>query len=291
MPSSRDIKRRIQSVKSTQQITKAMKMVSAAKLYKSQRSVLASKPYSKQLLRLFAKLSRISDGKTQIKLLEQREIKKTAIVLVTGNRGLAGGFNHTLIKLALAQGDDNCEYIAVGSRGRDALLSAGRTVANSFCEIRDIVAFSDVEQIGELIVSSYESEKYDCIKVVYQKFISPGKQEPFVMTLLPISVDEILSEEQDTAENSGQSAEEYIFEGDQQEILETLSKKYVYNSIMQAVLESKTGEHIARMIAMNSATDNASEMIKQLQMDYNRSRQTAVTREIAEISGSANAVM
>lgn len=287
MACARDIKRRIQSVKSTQKITKAMKMVSAAKLYKSQKNVLTSKPYSEQLLRLFSKISRISGKENNIKLLQKREIKNTLVLLVTGNRGLAGGFNHNLVQKALSERNENTKFVAVGSKGRDALLNAGCSVPNSFCEIKDIVTYADIEKIGELVVSSYENEQYDCVKVIYQKYISAGRQEPCIRTLLPLS-ENVLCTENNT---EIQTEEEYIFEGDEREILETLSKKYIYNSIMQAVMETKTGEHIARMIAMNSATDNASKIIKRLQMDYNRSRQTAITSEIAEIISSANAVM
>lgn len=287
MPCARDIKRRIQSIKSTQQITKAMKMVSAAKLYKSQKYVLAKKPYSEQLHRLFSKLIRISGKEENIKLLQRREINNTAVLLVTGNRGLAGGFNHNLVRIALSERSGNTEFIAVGSKGRDALISAGCPIADSFCDIGDFVTFKDVRAIGDLVLSAYESGKYDCIKLVYHKFISAGRQEPCLVTLLPISADVFDDGHSEELEHG----DEYIFEGDALEILDNLSKKYVYNSILQAVMESKTGEHIARMIAMNSATDNASEMMKQLKMDYNRSRQAAITREIAEISNNANAVL
>ena len=285
MPGVREIKRRIQSVKSTRQITKAMKMVSAAKLYKSQKNVLAARPYSEKLQELFSKLSFCSKDGAALPLLGKRDIKHTAVILVTGNRGFVGGFNHTLTQMALAENNGETEFIAVGSKGRDVLISQGCIVKHEYCSIKDVVSYEDVAPLGDLIVSSYEGGQFDCVKIIYQKFLSAGKQEPTVSTLLPISNEKPGTPIDDEYYNP---LEEYIFEGDSLEILNNLSKKYVYNTLLQAIMECKTSEHIARMTAMNSSTDNATEMMKKLQMDYNRSRQAAITREIAEISGCTN---
>ena len=283
MSSARDIKRRIQSVKNTQHITKAMKMVSAAKLYKSQKAVLAARPYSKKLHNLLAKIASTAP-ETSLILMQKRPVHKVAVVLVTGNRGLAGGFNGTLIKRAM-EAADGCghevEYIAVGSKGRDFLARQGKKIVSQYCEIGDTVAFSDVKPIGDFIVSAYEQGSYDQVIIVYQAFLSAGHQEPRAIDLLPVSL---------TDEQESQTTTDYLYEGRSEELLQLLAPKYVYSTLFQMVMESKTSEHVARMTAMSAATDNAADMLDQLQLDFNRSRQAAITREISEIISGVNAL-
>lgn len=284
MSCAKEMKTRIQSIKSTQQITKAMKMVSAAKLYKAQRQVLAAKPYSMQLQHLLARLLKISSEDAQIALLQDRPVQHTAVILITGNRGLVGGFHHNLIKAALSLKDETTQFIAVGKKGRDGLVKAGCTVAESFCGIGDSVTFEDIQPLGHYILEAYQRGQYDSVKVVYQKYISSGCQQPCVTSLLPIMPQTV---EEDTDE-SRYAPQEYIFEGELREILDALAEKYVYKNILQAAMETKTSEHIARMLCMNTATDNAGEMLKKLQIDYNRARQAAITSEIAEISSNTD---
>jgi len=282
MPNARALRRRIQSVKSTQQITRAMKVVSAAKLYRAQKNALAAKPYARQLKALFARLVAQTED-ADLPLLQKREIKRTLVILITGNRGLAGGFNNALIRRALLEQGDSTSYIAFGSKGRDALVSAGCTVTASYCQTNDRLLPVEAEKLGQQVIALFESGACDCVKLVYQQFLSAGSQMPNTDTLLPVQTV--------SNDSEGDFTGDCLFEGGRREILEAVARRYVCSGILQAVMESSAGEHLARMLAMSAATDNASDMIRRLQMDYNRSRQAAVTQEIAEISGCANAVM
>lgn len=284
MPSTREIKRRMQSVKNTKQITEAMKMVSAAKLYKSQKMMLSAKPFSEYLNKLLNKLGGAAQGKDVPPLLQRPEVKNKVVVLITGSRGFAGGFNHALINKALSMSGENVSFVCIGSKGYEALLSAGCKILKYFEHVGDTVELANAKEIGRFVMDGFAAGDFEQVELIYQKYYSAGTQVPSRVMLLPMC-----SEGEASAEDFD-IQDEYYFEGEMQEILQSLCEKYVYTTIMQVLMESKTGEHIARMVAMTSATDNAAEMLKRLQVDYNRSRQAAVTKEIAEISGCANAM-
>lgn len=284
MPSTRDIKRRMQSVKNTKQITEAMKMVSAAKLYKSQKMMLAAKPFFEYLNVLLNKLGGAAQGDDVPPLLQRSELKNKVVVLITGSRGFAGGFNHALINEALSQVSENVAFVCIGSKGYEMLSSAGCKILKYFDKLGDTEDLADAKKIAQFLIDGYVAGNFEQVEIIYQKYYSAGTQVPGRVKLLPLCDEAIAKDENFKVQD------EYIFEGEMQGILQSLCEKYVYTTIMQVLMESKTGEHIARMVAMTSATDNAAEMLKSLQIDYNRSRQAAVTKEIAEISGCANAM-
>ncbi|MGF7183928.1 F-type H+-transporting ATPase subunit gamma [Desulfitispora alkaliphila] len=282
MAGMRDIKRRIRSVKNTQQITKAMKMVSAAKLRKAQERVVAARPFKSKLEEVLKRLVAVS-GEIDHPLIQVREPQKAAYVVVTADKGLCGGYNSNLIKLAhkqVEQSEIPAEVVAVGRKGRDFFRRKEKRIGHEFINIGEEINIELARQVTRAVTNMYESGEYDQIYLVYTEFMTAIQQQPVVKKLLPI----------DPPEDEGEDAGDYIFEPSAEEVLNTLLPRYVENVVYQALLEAKASEHGARMTAMGSATDNAAEMIEKLTLSYNRARQAAITREISEIVGGAEAL-
>ena len=194
MPCTKDIQRRIQSVRNTQQITRAMKMISAAKLYRAQKKLLEAKPYSEELKRVFSVLCSLKGARSAAPFAA-REIKRTLVIAVTGDRGMAGGFNIALSKLAQREKSDSTVFATVGRKGRDALKQADCTVVREFCGVKDSVSFADTVDISSYVLQGYESGEFDCVKIVYQRYVSSGRQEPAIILLLPVSAEADAEEE------------------------------------------------------------------------------------------------
>lgn len=282
MAGMRDIKRRIRSVKNTQQITKAMKMVAAAKLRKAQERVIMARPYKGKLKEVLGRLAGAS-ADAEHPLLQKRETKKVAYVVVTADRGLCGGYNANVIRranLEVQKSTVDADLVTVGKKGRDFFKRKGLNIANQFLGLGEEISMADAQRLADYLVRSYEEGQYDEVYLVYTEFITAMRQQPVVAKLLPI--DPPVEQQSDDTE--------YIYEPDGQEVLNALLPRYVSNQVYQALLEAKASEHGARMTAMGSATDNAAEMIGKLTLTYNRARQAAITREISEIVGGANAL-
>lgn len=282
MPSMRDIKRRIKSVKNTQQITKAMKMVAAAKLRKAQEKVLAARPYSRRLGDVLGRLASASAGVSH-PLLEVRETKKVGYVVVTADRGLCGGFNANILRLSNAemkQHSQDVSMIAVGRKSRDFFRRIGRKIDTEFIGLGDEMSFSQAKDIAQAVVKAYTEGVYDEVYLVYSEFVSAMTQRPTVTKLLPL----------ETPEETKESQALYIYEPSAEAILFDLLPKYLETTIYRALLESKASEMGAKMTAMSSATDAATDMIGKLTLSFNRARQAAITREISEIVGGAAAL-
>lgn len=289
MSSSREIKRRIQSVKSTQQITKAMKVVSAAKLHKTQAAALAARPYTKKLTQVIRHIAENAQD-VQNPLMKRRPCQKAAIILVTGNKGLAGGFNGNLIRLAMSLAKEkypccSVDFIPIGSKGRDFLRSHEKSMPAEFIKISDVPKSGETRPAAELVMEGFIAGAYDAVDIVYQAFLSPGHQEPRVRPLLPLVFDFPAA-----AKGEKKVHYDYIFEPDAAGVLDALIPMYINNAVFQSVLETKAGEFVARLVAMSAATDNAEKMINALVLSYNRSRQAAITKELAEIMGGAEAL-
>lgn len=281
MAGVRDIRRRIRSVSNMQQITKAMKMVAAAKLRRAQEKVIASRPYAKQIQDV---LSRLVQAQTEAShpLLEKRPVKKIGYILVTSDRGLCGGFNANLIRMTRTileeQSEAETGLVAVGRKGSDYFGRRKVEILSRFTGLGDNPDFNQARKITSEIIGLYTSGELDEVYLVYSKFISVLTQEPTLVKLLPIEPAE---------ENSGS---DYIFEPSPQEMLEKLLPNYLESQVFSALLESKASEQGARMTAMDSATENAKEMIDSLTLVMNRARQAAITKEISEIVGGAAAL-
>lgn len=287
MPSLKDIKKRIGTVKNTRQITKAMKMVSAAKLRRAQDAVVASRPYSDKIYDVLSSLALREDAEAH-PLLEERGKGRALVVLMTADRGLCGGFNSNISKAAERfirqnnEGFDALDLMIVGRKGNELLKRRlGDSIVKVYENITGSINYATAQLLGQEIVDSYESEKYDAVFLVYNAFRSAISQDVTFDQLLPVVPKEV-EEETHVAD--------YIYEPGCGEVLDQLLPKYVEVRIFRGLLESVASEHGARMSAMDSASKNASEMIDKLTLQYNRARQAAITKELMEIISGAESI-
>ncbi len=293
MPSLKDIRGRIGSVRNIAQITRAMEMVAASRMKRAQDAILAARPYSDELR---AALSRVAAvvGEEVHPLLARRPVKRVALIMITTDRGLAGSLNANAIRAALrwtqqkmgsGDGDTRVEVeaITIGRKGRDGLRRAGIPIAAHFQQLGDRPSFSDVTPIARLVTEDFLEGRYDEIDVAYSTFISTLTQRPEITPLLPI-----VSPEQ--AEGAEVENDEYLFEPSPEAVLSRLLPHYVAIDLYRAVLENQASEQSARMIAMRNSTDNANELIEDLTLVYNKTRQATITREMIEIASGAEAL-
>ncbi|WP_395617749.1 ATP synthase F1 subunit gamma [Aquirufa sp.] len=290
MASLKEVRNRIVSVNSTQQITKAMKMVSAAKLRRAQDAIHQMRPYAKKLAEMIATVSAQSDAGSENPFTEVREIKNALIIVVTSDRGLCGAFNANVAKATMAlvnekyaslQASGNVEILALGKKGGEYLSRRGYKVNDAHADIFTRLNFSNVREIGEIVLNAFTEKQYDVVEVLFNFSKNVATQIIQTEQLLPL-----------VASESGEKASsvDYIFEPTEEEIISELIPKSIKLSIFRALLESNSSEHGARMTAMDKATENAGELIKALKLEYNRSRQAAITKEILEIVGGAEAL-
>ena len=285
MANLKEIRNRIASVSSTMQITSAMKMVSAAKLKKAQDAITAMRPYSDKLTELIQNLSSSIDGDTQNPYTEQRPVQNVLVLVITSNRGLCGGFNSNVVKavsknIRTVYANKKVSLITLGKKGNDILQKSFEIETNNN-EIFDKLMFSNASAIADSFMSDFTNKKYDKIEVVYNRFKNAATQIVTTETLLPIV------SEQDDQNTAGA---DYIFEPTQENIVQELLPKSIKMQLFKALRDSFASEHGARMTAMHKATDNATELRDQLKLSYNQARQAAITNEILEIVGGAEAL-
>ncbi|MGI5891113.1 MAG: ATP synthase F1 subunit gamma [Bacillota bacterium] len=283
MASSRDIKRRIKSVKNMQQITKAMKMVSAAKLRKSTVDVVKVRPYLQKIEEVVAHLSQ---SEAEHPYMKAREVKKTGYLVLASNRGLCGSFNSNVLRLAENHIKDNSHpvgLITVGVKARDYFVRRGYKIDDQFNNTGDNPSYAQARELSSEIFRYFEEGQYDEVYVVYSYFRSAIMNTPKIKKILPIEPEQFKETDQD-------KFFDFIFEPNAEAILSVLIPQYIEISVYNALLESKASEHGARMTSMSSATDNAIEMIESLTLSLNRARQAAITKEISEIVGGAAAL-
>lgn len=284
MANLKEIRNRISSVSSTMQITSAMKMVSAAKLKKAQDAITAMRPYSNKLTELLQSLSATLDADSGSKYSVQREVKNVLVVAITSNRGLCGAFNSNIIKRTNVLINDvypnqNVSVLAIGKKANDAFEKQDRILVNE-SEVFDDLTFENVSKIAEMIMVKFVEGEIDKVELVYNSFKNAATQ--IVMTeqflpIVPIETDEEVNLD-------------YIFEPSKEEIVETLIPKSLKTQLFKGIRDSFASEHGARMTAMHKATDNATELRDQLKLTYNKARQAAITNEILEIVGGAEAL-
>ena len=284
MSGLKEIRNRISSVSSTMQITNAMKMVSAAKLKKAQDSITATLPYSNKLSELIKSISASLDSAESNPLFEKREIKKPLLIVITSNKGLCGGFNSNIIKevysLVSNYGTNTPDLLTIGKKGND-ILSKKLNVISSHKEVYDNFSYSVVKEIADEVMKRFEHEEYDEVVLVYNHFKNAATQIITKEQYLPIL---------DNSETNASVSGDYIFEPNRVKILDELIPKSLAIQLFKAISDSIAGEHGARMTAMHKATDNASELRDDLKLTYNKARQTAITNEILEIVGGAEAL-
>ncbi|NLY45607.1 MAG: ATP synthase F1 subunit gamma [Tissierella sp.] len=284
--STRDIKRRIRGISNTKQITKAMELVSTAKMRKSRIRLEKSRPYYNTVLNSISSI--LGDTRMNHPLITTREVKKSLYIVMTADRGLAGGYNSNINRLVEAESrkdKDSISLIVVGLKGRDYFKNRGYHIAGEFFGITETPGFSDARQIGELAMDLYLKGEVDEISLVYTKFISTLSYEPKILKLLPFN-----AIQNGTEEKLNKSLKVIEFEPSPEEALDYLIPKYVESTIFGALIESSSSEQAARRVAMESATENAEEMIDELNMSYNRARQAAITMELTEIVAGAEAL-
>ena len=285
MANLKEIRNRITSVSSTMQITSAMKMVSAAKLKKAQDAITAMRPYSQKLTELLQNLSATLDGDTGGKFAEQRPVNRVLIVAITSNRGLAGAFNANIIKEVkvlqeTTYAGKQVDVLAIGKKGNDGLKKSVTIVANHSA-IFDELTFENVAGVAEDLMRRFVDGEYDRIDVVYNHFKNAATQIVMTEQFLPL---------EPLAVEGNAQATDYIFEPSKEEIVLSLIPLSLKTQLYKAIRDSFAAEHGARMTAMHKATDNATELRNQLKLTYNKARQAAITNEILEIVGGAEAL-
>lgn len=285
MPALRDIKRRIRSVESTQKITKAMEMVAAAKLNRTQVKLLQMRPYGEELQKLFLRLSP-SLKEIEHPLLIEREVKKRALLVITADRGLCGAYNINLNSLAekeLKEAKVETQIIALGRNARDYFTHRDAPLLRTYLDLGDEPDFTQAKALAEEITALYVQGVFDELDLIYTHFISALVQQVRFQKFLPFALS--------AAEGEGEKEErEYIYEPSQAEILKEIIPRYLNITFYQMLLEAKTSEHSARMRAMTAASDNADDLIRTLTLKYNRARQEAITNEVTEVVRTAEAL-
>lgn len=291
----KEVRERIASVNSTQQITKAMKMVSASKLRRAQQAITEMRPYANRLDHILKNILSNMEGSSGSSFGEKRDVDKALIIVVTSNRGLAGAFNSNIIKAAVAKIEE--KYQSVRSAGNLSILCVGKKGFDYFrkryqdCNIIDDyvglfedLGFNNVAQVSQHAMDGYSAGDYDAVEASYGRFKNAGIQFPECVQFLPVAkVDPI-----DSDKKSHRA--DYIFEPSQEQLLEELIPTILQTTFQKFVLDTHASEHGARMTAMDSATENANDMLKDLKISYNKARQESITKELSEIVGGAAAL-
>jgi len=295
MAQLREIKRRIKSIASTKKVTKAMEMVSAAKMRKAVVNVLASRSYASLSWDLVQSLASRTESRYHPLLHRRPEIKNVGLVLITSNRGLCGGFNSQIIQKTLnyiKQKPGAVKLVTLGKKGRDSMVKRGLNLAADFTKFDITTTITQIRPLARLLIEDFIAGKFDSVVIAYTDFISTLLQKPRILEILPISSQ---TPDQDLGQAglplgqnnaTGKSGElEYLFEPSPDEVLSELLPRLIEMQIYQTILESDAAEHSARMVAMQNASDAAVDMIADLTLSFNKARQSAITAELADISG------
>jgi F-type H+-transporting ATPase subunit gamma len=288
MPTLLDFRRRIRSVKNTQQITRAMKFVAAARLRRAQEAALAARPYAKELARVLRSImSRIEQPEHP--LLAHRPEEKILVIVLTGERGLAGAFNSNILRKAnelfRANKGKKLSVIPVGKKGRDSLKKAGFHFAAEYVNVLARVNFGTARDIASVVTELYAKEEVDSVYIVFSEFKTVMTPNLVTEKLLPV---EAIRADEETDGEKASAQVDYIYEEPKEELLDKLLPRYIETQILRAMLESSAAEHAARMTAMESATKNAGDVIEALTLHMNKVRQAAITKEIIEIVSGAS---
>ena len=292
MASAREVKQRIKSVKNISQVTRALQAVSASKVRKAIDQLEDTRPYSIKAWQVLQHIAGQPDRSTLHPMLVERpRIKKIIAIVISGDRGLAGAYNSNLIRtvdLWAKTLETPIQYITVGKRGRDQLLRRGREIIAEFSNLPPQPSYRDISPVGRIAVEKFLDEDVDEVYLIYTQFINRMNHQPVVKKLLPLEtgVDERVKAFDETEPLIGG----YIFEPDQRSIMEEIIPRFTILQVFHAVIESLASEHSARMVAMKNATDNATALADARQLEYNKARQQAITNEMLDIAGGAEAI-
>jgi F-type H+-transporting ATPase subunit gamma len=286
----KEVRNRIKSVQSTQQITKAMKMVSAAKLRRAQDAITQMRPYAQKLQEMLSNIVSNSDGDVNIALAAERPVENVMIIIVTSDRGLCGGYNSNLIKLAkqvigekypgqFAKG--KVQILPIGKKGYESFTKTGFKVVNQYWDIFTGLSFDKVQAAAKHAMDAFASKEVDAVELIYSEFKNAATQRFVAEQFLPV---------QKTGKTEGQKNADFIFEPGKDVLIAELMPKILNTQLFKATLDANASEHGARMTAMDKASDNANELLKSLKISYNRARQAAITTELTEIVSGAAAL-
>ena len=278
MANTRDIRRRIKSVKNTAQITKAMQMVAASKMRKAQQAALAGHPYSEVLNRVLVSLRDLVSESAH-PLLVARPVKKTLVLLVTSDKGLCGALNTNVLREAATLDVGATDFVASGKKGASFLARSGRNMIADF-SLPDSPSFLQTKAISKFCLEKFLSGEVDRVSVLYPKFVNTLTQKPVLVPLLPISKETAAGHDHDDKSAGAQ----FLFEPDSDEVLNAVLPYYFHFTVFQMILDARASEQSARMVAMKSATDNAKGLVKDLTLEYNKARQASITTELLEIT-------
>jgi F-type H+-transporting ATPase subunit gamma len=293
MPNTREVRNRIRSVKNIAQVTRALQAVSASKVRRSMQAMMHTRPYATKAWQVLTHVAGQPGRDALHPLLTVRpNIKSILVVLITGDRGLAGAYNANVVRFALRHFADQSvpvRYVTVGKKGRDLMIRRGKKVIAEFSNLPAAPTFGDVSAIGRIAVDEFLEGHSDEVYLIYTDFVNMVRQVPTIKKLLPLEVqDEGERVEAFGQEHSGPAAA-YIYEPDQTAILDEIIPRFTALQVFQAILESLASEHAARMVAMKNATESATTLSGALQLEYNKARQQAITNEILDIVGGAEA--
>ena len=286
----KEVRNRIKSVQSTQQITKAMKMVSAAKLRRAQDAIIQMRPYAQKLQEMLSNIVSNSEGGAGMSLASERPVEKVLMIVITSDRGLAGAFNANLIKLAKAtiaekyadqQKKGNVTIWGIGKKGYEAFAKANYKTDATYKDIFLNLTFENVQKASQAAMKAFEAKEYDVVEIVYSQFRNAATQRFEVERFLPIPKVE---------KKTGATQADFIYDPSREELIAELMPKILNTQLFKAVLDSNASEHGARMTAMDKASENANEMLRSLKISYNRARQAAITTELTEIVSGAAAL-
>lgn len=290
MATLREIRRRIRGIKSTQQITKAMKMVAAAKMRRAQERMFNARPYAGKIKELVEHLVLSSEG-VQLPLLQERPLRRLSLIVITADRGLCGSFNSNIIKKTLGEFKGHKEMeislLCIGRKGFDFFRKRNYTIARNYVNIFNALEVSHANDIAGYAIEQFIEDKTDAVRIIYNQFKSVAQQALVAEDLLPLKIHP--PREPASAEESQRSID-YLYEPSKEELLKALLPRHIRMQIWRALLESEASEQAARMMAMENATANASELIESLTLEFNKARQASITKEILEIVGGAEAL-
>jgi F-type H+-transporting ATPase subunit gamma len=292
MANAREVKQRIKSVKNISQVTRALQAVSASKVRKAIDQLEDTRPYSVKAWQVLQHISEQPDRSTlHPMLVEHAEVKRIIAIVISGDRGLAGAYNANLIRAADEWAetiDVPVKYITVGKRGRDQLLRRGKEIMAEFSNLPAQPSYNDISPVGYIAVDQFLDDEVDEVYLIYTQFVNRMTHRPVVKKILPLEPDS--ADRVTDFEVTEKLVGGYIFEPDQRSLLNSIVPRFTVLQVFHAVIESLASEHSARMVAMKNATDNATELADALQLEYNKARQQAITNEMLDIAGGAEAI-
>ncbi len=287
MATAREVRLRIRSVKNIAQVTRALQTISASRVRKAQEAVLNSRPYAHKALEILQHLSAIPEGEHVHPLLAKSpQERRSLVILITSDRGLAGAYNTNVLRIALERFNQDESFLAIGRKGRDLLVRLGKNLVGEFSNLPPEPSFIDVSAIGQLAIEEFKKDEFDRVFLVYTDYINLLRQEPTIKQFLPLELEMV--EKQPEVDEKPRSS--YIYEPGQLELIDLVLVRFIQLQLYEGYLESLASEHAARMVAMQNASDNALDLSAALTLEYNKARQLAVTSDILDIVGGAEAL-